>query len=205
MSERGHLSTYARSVVPDAANRDPLDFYPTPPGATRALLRVEAFDGPIWEPAAGTLDMVNVLRAAGHEVLASDIVARGFGVTPMDFLLASQMLVNERQVRHLVTNPPFRLAEDFVRHARAVVPGKVCLLVRLAWLEGLARRKLFADCGLSRVWVFSDRAPFQRGRLVRDDESGGRMMAYMWAVFDPAHSGPPQLGWVSFGEAGSDV
>lgn len=54
---------YARMPVP---RRIPNEFYPTPPEATRALLSVEAFDGPIWEPACGEGAITRELIAAGH-------------------------------------------------------------------------------------------------------------------------------------------
>jgi hypothetical protein len=40
-----------------------LDCYETPAAAVRALLEVESFDGPIWQPACGPGAIVRVLRA----------------------------------------------------------------------------------------------------------------------------------------------
>jgi len=60
------------------ARRD--DLYPTHPGAVRALLAVEKLARPpdrIWEPCAGRGAIADVLRAAGHEVVASDLVDYG--------------------------------------------------------------------------------------------------------------------------------
>ena len=54
-----------------------MDLYQTPVVAVEALLRVEALPHRLWEPAAGRGAIVNVLRAAGHEVLASDLVDYG--------------------------------------------------------------------------------------------------------------------------------
>jgi hypothetical protein len=51
-----------------------LDLYETPAPAPRALLEVESFDGTIWEPACGPGAIVRVLRAAGHHVIATDLV-----------------------------------------------------------------------------------------------------------------------------------
>ena len=54
-----------------------LDLYETPAPAVRALLDVEALSGPIWEPACGPGAIVGVLRAAGHRVIATDVVDYG--------------------------------------------------------------------------------------------------------------------------------
>ncbi|WP_041787782.1 hypothetical protein [Rhodomicrobium vannielii] len=60
-------------------NRAAYEFYPTPPEATRALLSVERFDGPIWEPACGTGWISEELIAAGYDVLSTDLVNYGYG------------------------------------------------------------------------------------------------------------------------------
>src|SRR5262249_1702104 len=56
-----------------------LDLYETPEAATRALLHVEQFRGPIWEPACGRGAIARVLRTAGHRVVATDIEADAYG------------------------------------------------------------------------------------------------------------------------------
>ena len=50
------------------------DLYQTPPGAVEALLRVERLPLKIWEPCCGPGSIVNVLRAHGHEVVATDLI-----------------------------------------------------------------------------------------------------------------------------------
>ena len=65
-----------------ASATDDLDFYPTPPWATRALL--ERLPGDlskqtVWEPACGRGDMVRVLKEKFRRVLATDIEPRGCG------------------------------------------------------------------------------------------------------------------------------
>lgn len=186
--------SYVRGVIP-SNDRERDDFYPTPPEGTRALLGVERFDpvttdGAVWEPACGDGAMVRELAAAGYRVHATDLIDRGCGQGGVDFLLNYVT-----QADHFVTNPPFKLAEAFAAHARARVPGKVALLARLAWLEGKERRRLFARTGLSRVWVFSSRLHMQKARQAQKTDAGG-MIAFAWFVWDPAHEGPTQLGWL---------
>ena len=65
-----------------AVGRAPLrdrrnDLYETPECATRALLHIERLPRRIWEPAAGRGAIVRVLRAHGHEVVASDLIDYG--------------------------------------------------------------------------------------------------------------------------------
>lgn len=74
---------HARTAIP---RRIPNEFYPTPPEAVRALLSVERFDGPIWEPACGEGAIAKVLAAANHKVIATDLHDYGFGQSGIDFL-----------------------------------------------------------------------------------------------------------------------
>lgn len=181
---------YVRGIIPDKENREVNDFYPTPPRATKALLSVETFDGSIWEPACGDGAMSRVLEEAGHSVLSTDLVDRGYGQPGIDFLLDYRT-----RAANIVTNPPFKFAEEFVRHALTRADRKVAMLCRLAWLEGKARQRLFRSTPLARVHVFSARVPMLRG----GDEmlkGGGGMIAFAWFVWDHAHSGPPTLGWL---------
>jgi len=67
-------------MITIAAQRAPLvnrkdDLYETPECATRALLTVDELPtGAVWEPACGPGATARVLRAAGHEVWATDLV-----------------------------------------------------------------------------------------------------------------------------------
>ena len=54
-----------------------LDLYQTPACATEAILRAETLPRRIWEPAAGHSAIADVLRGAGHTVVASDIADYG--------------------------------------------------------------------------------------------------------------------------------
>lgn len=190
--KRSADSRTARRMVGDdhAGERQQDDFYPTPPELTDALLAVESFDGLIWEPACGDGALAKRLVDAGHRVIGSDLVDRGYGEARRDFLMEGL----PPGVAHVVTNPPFKLGEQFWRHACAITPGKVAFLARLTWLEGLERAAMFRRHPPARVWVVPWRAKMQRGRLATAADSGG-MLAWCWYVRDPSHSGPPTLGW----------
>jgi hypothetical protein len=183
-------TSYVRGIIPDAKNREKDDFYPTPPEGTRALLSVEKFGLRIWEPACGNGAISRVLEAEGHSVISTDLIDRGYGEPNRDFLLDY-----ETRCPNIITNPPFKLAEEFAWHALSRTTDKVALLCRLAWLEGIGRRKLFTTTPLARVWVFSKRLPIQRGRLAAKEDASG-MIAFSWFVWEHGHRGPPQLGWI---------
>lgn len=176
--------------------REKDDFYATPPEATRALLSVETFDGPILEPSCGDGAICRELQSAGYDVLASDLVDRGYGQTGLDFLMPGYPL----SAPNVVGNPPFKLAVPFVRKSLEIASRKSAWLLKLAFLEGRERAAFFAEAPLARVWVFSNRLPFVRGGGEVLHGMGGGMMCFAWFVFEHGHVGAPQLGWLDGGK-----
>lgn len=171
------------------------DYFVTSPEATRALLRVEDFPGVIWEPACGDGTMAREL-AKGHGVnfvLPSDVVDYGYPNAKLhNFLTVS--ISKLHPFDHIVTNPPYSLAEAFVQKALSLRPRKVAMILRTVWLEGAGRyQRLWSTNPPARVWVFTKRPTFQRDG-VGEFRSG--LISFSWVVWDRSHVGPPQLGWL---------
>jgi hypothetical protein len=175
LSERGH------------------DLYETPPVAVEALLRVESLPHRIWEPACGRGAIVNVLRAHGHEVVATDLVDYGLPITPpgyygVDFLIERRA---PEGTQAIITNPPFKLANEFVGHALELCP-RVVMLLRLAFYESERRTPILENRGLARVHVFRKRLPMMH-RDGWEGRKGNSGMAFAWFVWIRDHRGPPTL------------
>lgn len=168
------------------------DFYPTPPELTHALLDVETFDGGIWEPACGDGAISRELESAGHVVVSTDLVDRGYGTPRRDFLFETSMPAG---CSHIITNPPFKMGEEFWSVACQVAPGKVAFLCRLTWLESVKRADLFRRFPLARVWICPWRPRMQRGRQATAQDGAG-MLAFAWYIRDPVHTGPTTLHWL---------
>jgi hypothetical protein len=171
-----------------------LDLYETPAVAVEALLRVEKLPHMLWEPAAGRGAIVRVLRDHGHAVIASDIADYGFRLHfCRDFLGEIGMPAG---VEAIITNPPYRFAEEFVAHALELAPI-VVMLLRLAFLESERRCGILEGRGLARVHVFRKRLPMMHrdGWAGRKGNSG---MAFAWFVFDRNHTGPTTIDRISW-------
>lgn len=185
-------SSYARAQTDDPENREKHDFYPTWPAATRALLSVERFAGPIWEPACGDGAISKVLETAGYDVVSTDLIDRGYGDGGRDFLMEWQSLAP-----NVVTNPPFKHAVEFVERSLQLTTGKVAMFLRLAFLEGVDRGTWFPTTPLARVWIMSRRVPMQRGRLAEAGDGHG-VIAFAWFVWEHGHSAAPALHWLDW-------
>jgi hypothetical protein len=192
MDSTYHLNGGFQPTLKRFADLDGPDFYPTPDWATGALIDNECFEGRIWEPACGDGTMVRVLRETGRPVDASDLFNRGYGEIGVDFLKES------RTVENIITNPPFNSAEGFVEAGLRQATHKLCLLLRLAFLEGANRqRTIFARMPPARVWVFSERITFYpAGAIVK----GSGTTAYAWFVWDKKSGNrATELKWLPLG------
>jgi hypothetical protein len=132
---------------------DSLDDFPTPPWATRALCE-RIIVGGMWsscrEPAANRGHMVKPLLEYFSTVDASDIHDYGAGFPVRDYLFGPC-----EPVDWTITNPPFRLAEQFIKKALTESRCGIAVIVRSAFLESVGRYEhLFAVRPPSHVLQF---------------------------------------------------
>lgn len=194
MSGLGTFSATSRNraaALGSAREKD--DFYRTPASATEELLRAEVLlPHRIWEPACGDGAISRVLESHGHEVVSTDLVDRGYGTARRDFLMEREL-----PAPCIVTNPPFKLADEFVLHALDIGAETVCMFMRLAWLEGRARHaRLWSKHPPARIWTFAARQTLWRGDDPNAQTTGGAI-AFAWFVWTRGHSGAPALGWIA--------
>jgi hypothetical protein len=168
-------------------NRPENDFYPTPPRGTKALLSVEKFEGAIWECACGNGAMSKVLELDGYDVISTDLEPRGYG-TQLDFLYSDKLLAP-----NIVTNPPFKLSQQFAMRALSLGCNKLALLNKIQFLESVDRANWLETSPLKNVWVFKLRLSMTReGEVMKN--SG--MMTFAWFVWERGYTGRPMIGWV---------
>lgn len=179
------MSSFAVQLGRHALDQRKDDFYETPTEATLALLRSEPMPQILWEPACGKGAISRVLAKHGHQVISTDLVDRGYGEAGVDFLMEQAAPPG---VGAIVTNPPFKLADEFVRHGLRLVPS-VIMLLRWAYAEGVSRSDII-DEHLIRVWLGRERLPFMQ----RDGWSGpvnsNSGAPFAWFVFERAPSDP---------------
>jgi len=178
----------ARSLVGTSEGRPDGDYYPTPSDAVQALLDREKFTGSIWENSCGDGSICHVLTADVYtDVLATDLVYRGYGEGDHDFL------TSELTADNVVMNPPFSLAQEFIEKSLAVTTGKVAMLGKLQFLESGRRKIMFESTPLKTVYVFSKRVTMTRdGKKMKN--SG--MIAFAWFVWEHGYEGKPTIEWI---------
>src|SRR6266545_4772560 len=118
-----HMQNTSHAVMAQRAElKNSLDDFPTPPWATRALIEhVVVSRGSLssmtcLEPACGRGHMSVALAHYFREVTSFDVFDYGFGETA-DFLKSKHP---DRSFDWVITNPPFRLGEDFINRSMRI-------------------------------------------------------------------------------------
>lgn len=165
---------------PQAARWRALDFFGTPPFASRAgaqlVKEIDPGAKTAWEPACGDGIMARCLAEFFTEVWASDIEPQGFG-DKVDFFD-----VGETRFDWIITNPPFGRAREFVERGLTVAQRGVAVLCRLAFLESTHRFKLHNEL-LTDLCPFSERVPMKLGPW---NPKCSTATAYAWFIYDKA-------------------
>ena len=123
------------------------------------------------------------------EVHSSDLIDRVYGEVADFFSI-------EKWEGDLITNPPYNIAQKFVEHSLKVVPegNKVAMFLKLTFLEGQARRKMFEKYPPKTVYVFSKRIKCAKGGDFNAFSSSA--VAYAWFVWEKGFKGKPQIEWI---------
>lgn len=182
--------------------RDEDDFYATHPDAVKDFLNAleDYNDGltcnKILEPCAGNGHISEVLKEKGYEVLSWDLIQREYPLDRVgDFLTYDGLQVDA----DVVTNPPFKLALEFVNKALDVVTDgrRVCMFMKVQFLEGMKRWKyLYSKNCMKYVYVNVRRQnTAKRGEFELYGE-GSKTQCYCWFVFEKGFEGEPIVRWI---------
>lgn len=128
--------TFASATVQSMKNwkRKKADFYPTPAAATVAVMKeLDLEPGTLCaDPGCGRGDIVMTLAHLGYPAIATDLRHTGFGGGGVDFLDPANDWRWEG-VEAGIFNPPFALAEQFIRRACDLFPTVAMLLKTNYW------------------------------------------------------------------------
>jgi hypothetical protein len=183
----------AQSIVGTSDGRPIDDFYPTPSEVTKALLSVERFPAVILEPACGDGAISRVLEECGYKVYSSDLYDHGYGQIGIDFLGDHYKAIPNQYQLGLITNPPFKLLEGFIRKSMELNFIKIAMFAKLSALEGKSRSELLENTLLKNVWIFKKRVTLTRNG---EPSRNGGMIAFAWYVWEKNYKGKPTIGWI---------
>lgn len=172
--------------------RDGNDYYATEPKAVRLLLEMEKFEGKIWECACGQGHLSEEMKRLGYEVYSTDLIDRGYGENFLDFLSSEN---NKKVNMNIITNPPYKYANDFIIKAMSIIRlgKKLALFLPIRYLEGKQRKKIFQNYPPKTIYVSSSRLICaMNGKF---ENMTGSAVSYAWFIWEKGHSGETNLKW----------
>ncbi len=169
--------------------RETLEHYVEPAWCSERLFEEEAFYGRINDPCCGFGTIPEAAYRVGIGATACDLVDRGYkGGWVEDFFTSTWPRDN------IVSNPPFNIAERFVRHALDVTGLKVCIIFPTArlnaahWIKGTLVR---------RVWLMTPRPSMPPGHVIAAGQKpGGGKVDFCWLIWERGYAGVPELRWL---------
>jgi hypothetical protein len=176
--------------------KNSLDDFPTPPWATRALVehviasKASLATMTCLEPACGRGHMAVALADYFKEITSYDVFDYGFGRVA-DFLKTKYP---DQSFDWVITNPPFRLGEDFIVRSLKIARCGVAMLTRTVFIESVGRyERLFRSTPPSRVAQFTERVPMVKGRI---DKRASTATGYAWLVWERDRLGNSEMFWI---------
>jgi hypothetical protein len=176
--------------------KNSLDDFPTPLWATRALIEHVILSKTLLdtltclEPACGRGHMAVALSEYFNQVVACDVFDYGFGRVA-DFLKTKY---SDESFDWVITNPPFRLGEEFIKRAMNIARHGVAMLTRTVFIESVGRyERLFKSNPPSRFAQFTERVPMVKGRV---DKKASTATGYAWLVWEKDRLGTSEVVWI---------
>lgn len=163
--------------------RNKSDFYQTPYSMTEQLLKNEEFKGTILEPACGEHAIYNIFTKYNYSIVGQDLTK------------GNNFLNENIKWDNIITNPPFRLANEFILKAKSLYRKKIAFLLPLSYLQGKTRYDLKIFNELEYVYVFI-RYPLLTDKLRDDGKYNTGMQAYAWYIWNKNCKKEPIIRWI---------
>lgn len=193
------MTAIAELRAPKAAGiwvRHPDDWYVEAEWCSHRLLETELRDNwhQIIDPACGGGRIIKVARGLGFKARGSDIADRGSGEPVTDFLDPESYI---GPADHVVSNPPFELAEQFVQKALRIVRYRTAMLLPATWHCGDRRSRWLETTPLRKVLFLTPRPTMEPGLgLAPGQKLGGGTKDFAWFLWEQGFEGRPELGWL---------
>lgn len=193
---RGSMFTGGKGIH----EREKNDFYATPSHTTKAFLNEFKINPKtILEPSAGQGHIAKVLKEyfPNADIEATDLIDRGYCEGGIDFLSKD---FKDKKYDLIITNPPFKIAQEFVDKALSISNDKVIMLLKIQFLEGLSRKEFLENSPLKYVYVFSDRqSTMLNGEEINPKTGKKWSSAFLlaWFVWEKGYEGEPIVRWLS--------
>ena len=196
-------------------NRQTNDFYSTPVEEAENILEhlnINFNGKTILEPCAGQGNILKGLEQYlnnkqeiaflyGSDIydyqknISNTIIQTGeeFNCLKEDYLQKLQL----KNVNYIITNPPYKNIESFIKQFLKIAQDGVIILARLQCLEGKKRyEEIFKDFPPSDVWIYINRINCPKNG---EETNNSSVQAYAWFYWNKQNNknySTPQIHWI---------
>lgn len=178
------------------------DFYTTNPAAVRQFIDRHYGGnlpkGHYLEPCVATGNIAEVIKEYGSTVTGVDIDDYGYPGTIVQNFLDWK---TDEIFDGVITNPPFMLAEEFIRKSLKLLKdgGEAAFFLKIQFLECEKRRDLYEELPPKYIYVNTKRVPTWAENQKLDPKTGkpwATTMCTAWYVWQKGFKGEPIVRWI---------
>ena len=181
--------------------------YETPRWAAEVILDVELLTRKVVDPCAGYGVLRDVAKAAGYRTVAFDKYEWGADKVILADFLTDPRVLPLIDGNSVFMNPPFSLAQQFVKRCVEGGARKIVCFQKFVWWESQGRREWWNQHRPNRIYICGDRASCWRHDIPVNDEGrrydpatgkllGGTPTAHAWFIWERGHPPGPVIGHI---------
>lgn len=167
-------------------HRSGSDMVETPFSMTQQLLDNEKFTETIWEPACGNNAIIKVLKKNKYNCFGTDV--------------KENFLKIENKKYDIITNPPYKLLDEFIIHAKKTFLYKFAFLCQMNHLHGQKRFNNNLFKWLKTVYIFTRQSNLkftgEYNELRRDGKYPSGCVVYAWLIWERDYNKRPEIKWI---------
>lgn len=175
------------------------DFYATNPISVIKLLENYKVDNDssIYEPCCGQGHISETIKNfyPNTNITSTDLINRGYGIGNIDFLKIDE----NKKYDYIITNPPFKLAKEFITKSLNICNKSVCMFLKIQFLESVGRKEWLKNSPLKYVYVFSERQCPMRNGIEINPKTGKKWsntICFAWFIWEKNYKGEPIIRWI---------
>lgn len=202
MAKNNGLNTIMGARNNAKTERQKDDFYATDPKTVKIFLDTIKKDGiklnsNLWECSCGLGHISNVLKEYGYSVVSTDIINRGYNDFTLDFLKIPH---DKKANGDIITNPPYKLQEDFVKQGLNLLKdgNKLILYLKIQFLEGVKRHKeIFSVNPPKYIYIHSTRQTVARDGDFEAYGGKANTICFIWCIWEKGYKGDSIVRWIA--------